>query len=300
MVDEMTDVILDNAGYVCPEQTDKIALIDADTIIFASCSVLSQTDELLPRHMYSDEEWEDIANSNGYDEESQTIKFINLDEAYAHSMDKIKSIMERTGCADFELHFTRGRESFPYTMVDAEYKGNRDFSAIPYGLGELKDLFVATHPDKAFNNYLAEADHIVVCKKRDNPEKYILCAVDKDVIYALEGTHFNYYSSTKYNIPMKWVTITEDDAMRRYYIQTLTGDTGDNVIGIHGIGPKKAEKILAKCTTPRECWDEVVATYIKNNRTEIEAITNFRLVDMRQLELVDGEYQVKLWDPRNL
>ncbi len=300
MDNEMTDVIIDNAGYICPGTTDKIALIDADTIIYASCSVSECTDDLLDRDMYTDEEWAEIEEQSGFDRVNHCVKFINMEEAYTHSMDKINSIMERTGCDDFELHFTRGRKSFPYTMVDANYKGNRTLEGIPYGLGGLKDYFVNKHPDKAFDNYDWEADHIVVCKKRDNPGKYILCAVDKDVYLALEGRHFNYYQSTLYSIPMKWVTVTEDEAMRRYYIQTLTGDTGDNVIGLFGIGEVKAKKALISCNNPAECWEATKNMYILHNRDEVDAITNMRLVDMRQLELVDGEYVVKLWDPRSL
>ncbi len=306
----MVDVTLDNAGYVCPEKTGKIALIDADTIVFASCSVLHQVDELLAREMYTDEEWDDVIACDGYDADAHVVKFIPIDEAYAHSMDKIQSILDRTGCIDFELHFTRGRKSFPYTMVSADYKGNRTMEDVPYGLSLMKDEFVKRHPDKAFNNFKVEADHIVVCKKRDFPEKYTLASVDKDVYLALEGRHFNYYSSTKWKIPMKWVDVTADGAMRRYYIQTIMGDDGDNVIGLHGIGPKKAAKALVNCHTPAECWVGVVNMYTTHGRDIVDAITNFRLVDMRQLVLnpicdltkpiTEDDYQVKLWDPRDL
>ena len=304
----MVDVDLDNAGYVCPGKTDKIALIDADTVIYASCSVLHLVDDLLPREMYTDNEWADVIANDGYDAEAHVVKFINIDQAYEHSLDKIKSIMDRTGCSDFELHFTRGRKSFPYTMVDADYKGNRIMGDAPYGLSLLKDEFVSRHPEKAFNNYTVEADHIVVCKKRDFPDKYILCSVDKDVYLALEGKHFNYYSSTIWKIPMKWVEVSEDDAMRRYYIQTLTGDKGDNVIGLDGIGPVKAKKALADCTTTKGCWEATAAMYTLHNRDIVDAITNFRLVDMRQMELIspddeiitENSYKVKLWDPRSL
>ena len=296
-----TEVDIDDMGYVLPEKTEQIALIDADTVCFASCTVFAGIDDLLPRDMYTDIEWAKIEKEPGFDEKNHCVRFINYEEAYAHSLDKINSIMERTGCSDFELHFTRGRESFPYTMVDANYKGNRDDNAEPppFGLAGVKDMFVERFPDIAFNNYEWEADHIVVCKKRDFPEKYVLCSVDKDVYLALEGRHFNYYSSTKWNIDMKWVTNTEDDALRRYYIQTLTGDTGDNVIGLHGIGPVKAKKALAKCTTEAEMWKAVVKMYESHGRDIVDAITNMRLVDMRQLELNDeGQYEVKLWQPK--
>ena len=108
---------------------------------------------------------------------------------------------------------------------------------------------------------------------------------------------FNYYQSTKYKIDMKWIENTETEAMKRYYVQTLTGDTGDNVIGLKGVGPKTAEKLLAKCKNPKECWDVVVKTYDHHDRGIVDAITNMRLVDMRQLELIDEKYEVKLWKP---
>ncbi len=297
MSDEFVDISIDSKGELLPQKTDKIALIDADTITFATCSVLSVYDELLPRSMYTDEEWKEITEDAGFDEPNWRIGFLNMEEAILHSEEKIDFILERTGCKDFELHFTRGRESFPYTMVDKNYKGNRKDDA-PYGLSLLKDAICEKYPEKAFQHWDYEADHIVVCKKRDNYDKYVLCAVDKDVLKALPGDMFNYFQSTKWNIDMKWVHNTEEEAMKRYYIQTIMGDDGDNVIGIYGLGIVKATKLLKKCKTPSECWDIVVKTYETHDRDMIDAITNMRLVDMRQLELnSEGEYEVKLWKP---
>ncbi len=298
MSDEFVDIRIDAKGEQLPQKTDKIALIDADTITFATCSVLAVTEELLPRSFYTDVEWEKIKLDPGYSKEDNTLGFLDMEEAIMHSEEKIDFILERTGCKDFELHFTRGRKSFPYTMVDKNYKGNRDDKIAPYGLGDLKNAIVEKYPEKAFNNTKWEADHIVVCKKRDNYDKYVLCAVDKDVLKGLPGDMFNYYQSTIHKIDMKWVHNTEEEAMKRYYVQTLTGDDGDNVIGLKGIGPKKAEKALKNCTTPEECWDVVVDMYDKHGRDMVDAISNFRLVDMRQLELnSEGDYEVKLWRP---
>jgi len=296
MDEEMVDINIDSKGEILPQKNDKIALIDADTIIFASCTTLAITDELLPIEMYREDEWAEIIGDPGYNEKTHTISFLNMQEAMVHAQEKIDFILERTGCTDFELHFTIGRNSLPY-KVDKNYKANRAGKPAPYGIMLLKEEFHGKYPDKVYMNTEWEADHIVVCKKRDNYDKYVLCAVDKDVLKALPGKMFNYYQSTLYNIDMKWVENTEDEAMRRYYIQTLTGDDGDGVIGLHGIGPVKATTALRKCTTPEECWEGVVKMYEKHGRDIVDAITNMRLVDMRQLELVDGEYKVKLWKP---
>jgi len=298
--EEFVDVTIDCRGEQLPQKTGKIALIDADTVVFASCSVLENIDELLPESMYTKEEWAGIIADPGYSEKDHTVSFMDIEEAITHSLEKIEYIMEHTGCVDFELHFTIGRESFPYT-VSKDYKANRTKDKTrkaPYNLRATKDAFCERYPNKVFAHTKWEADHIVVCKKRDNYNKYTLCAVDKDVLKALPGKMFNYYQSILYNIDMKWIENTEEEAMKAYYLQTLTGDAGDGVIGLKGIGPAKAKKALAKCNTKEECWEAVVNMYESNKRDVIDAITNMRLVDMRQLELnEDGEYEVKLWQP---
>jgi 5'-3' exonuclease len=142
-----------------------------------------------------------------------------------------------------------------------------------------------------------EADDAVVARKDALPDKYILCAVDKDVLYSLEGTHFNYYTSVKYDIDMKWIEVGKDQAMKHHFTQVLTGDPGDNVIGLHGIGPKKADKILADCTTPDECWKAVREAYEENGRNIIDAIINMRLVSMNQVKYYPetDSYKLKLY-----
>lgn len=295
--DDWEDINLTVQGNICASSNNLVALIDADTIIVGACSTHSYYEELLHRDMYSDEEWDNIINEVGYDSKSNCINFINLQEAFDHSMDKISMIMQETGCSDFELHFTGGRNSFRYTVVSDTYKANRMDGNPIYGIWMLKQLFMERLPDKTFLNELWEADDLVVSLKRDNPDKYILCAVDKDVLYSLEGSHFNYYSSVKYNIQMKFVDVDSITAMKHHYHQTLTGDPGDNVIGLVGVGKKTADKLLSSCTTESECWKVVVDTYISKGRDELDAITNMRLVSMHQLKLVDNKYEVQLWKP---
>lgn len=272
-----------STGYVYPKKNDKIALIDADTIIFGACV----------QNEYMAEE--DVGIGEVKFEERW---YLNIDEAFNHALEKIKEILNYTGCKDFELHFTSGRESFRYLRVDSEYKANRLDSGTrtPAGLYELKELFCSTYPDKAFLWKEWEADDIVVFKKVNHYDDYILCAVDKDVLYTIPGIHFNYYSSKNYNIDMKFIEVDEFRAIRHHYIQTLTGDKGDNVIGLKGIGPAKAEKILANYTDTKVLWNKVVEAYEAAGRSEVDAIKNMRLVSMHQLVYNDNkEIEVKLW-----
>ena len=294
MSNEMTDINLSSSGKIQPPKQDKIALIDADTVVFASCTMLEYVEDLLPRDMYTDEEWADLISQDGYVEEDNCIYAIYLDDAMKHSIDKIQQILDNTGCTSYELHFTSGRNNFRYDMVD-NYKSNRKGGRAPQGMAKLKQMFVDAGMGTTHKKW--EADDIVVALKRDNPDKYVLCAVDKDVLYSLPGRHFNYYQSMKYNIEMKFIEVNGDTALKHHYMQTLTGDPADGVIGIKGIGPKKAEKLLKDANTPSGLWGIVIDTYLNNKRDEVDAILNMRLVNMQQLHIVDGEYKVVLWKP---
>ena len=280
---EVVDISVSSSGKIYPPKNNKIALIDADTVIFGACV----------QNEYMVEE--DVGVGEVKFEE---VWYLNIDNAFQHAKDKIDNILKYTGCKDFELHFTVGRNSFRYLRVDPEYKANRLESGTraPAGLYELKRIFCAEYPDKAFMWTEWEADDIVVFKKREHPEDYILCAVDKDVLYTLAGEHFNYYSSSLHNIDMKFIEVDEKRAIRHHYIQVLMGDKGDNVIGLAGIGPAKAEKILGPYEDHKVLWSKVVEAYETKGRGELEAIKNMRLVNMHQLVYNDKkEIEVKLW-----
>ncbi len=297
-MEEIAEINLDSRGNLLPPKTDKVALIDADTLVFAACVATEIREELLPRDFYLDVEWMEIENDPYFDYESHTLGSIDMDIAYQNAIEKLNNILDKTGCSDYELHFTGGnKSSFRYTMVSSEYKANRRDFIPPVGLLELKVKFASEQPDKCFVHTCFEADDAVVAKKSELPDKYIICAVDKDVLYSLPGRHFNYYTSVKYDIDMKWVDVIEEEAMKHHFIQTLTGDPGDNVIGIRGIGPAKASKILAECTTPKECWEAVKQAYEDNGRNIIDAIINMRLVSMNQISWDSeiNEYKLKLY-----
>ena len=63
------------------------------------------------------------------------------------------------------------------------------------GIDELKMHFVDRGEGQAHSGW--EADDIVVTKKTMYPDKYVMCALDKDVLYSVPGTHFNFYESKR-------------------------------------------------------------------------------------------------------
>jgi len=98
-----------------------------------------------------------------------------------------------------------------------------------------------------------EADDLIADRVRELGTDYIIVSIDKD-LKQLPGVHFDYYRPTskeydawgqKVKLPYRGIVIvSEEEARYSFWKQMLTGDGGDNVQGIKGIGPKTAEKIL--------------------------------------------------------
>ena len=241
--------------------------------------------------MYSEEEWEANIAHPGYDEEGDCIWLYNEEDVMEDCLNRIKEIQSLTNTKDCELHFTEGK-NFRYDVYDM-YKANRKGTRYPQGMGVVKRRLLEMYAGGIHSTY--EADDIVVLKKRVNPNRYVLCAVDKDVYKSLPGLHFNYYRSAQYNIDMKWVETDVKDAYQFPYIQTLMGDSSDNIRGCPGVGPKKAANALEGLVTPCDMWKEVCKLFKSKGLTVKEAIRDMRLVNMHQLDV--DEKTINLWNP---
>jgi len=89
-----------------------------------------------------------------------------------------------------------------------------------------------------------EADDVVriwaeECRAVNKP--FVVVTVDKD-LNCIPGWHYNPIKRVLFNMET-------DEADLFYWTQVLTGDVVDNIPGITGIGPKKAEKILFGAST---------------------------------------------------
>lgn len=281
---------------------DMILLMDADTLAYAVCSVCEYGDD-----------------DAGYS--------IDMDYALKTGIEKAELIRIAAGCGSVELHFTKGK-NFRFT-VDTNYKSNRSGTRTPEGLSELKDLLANEFPGSKIHTDV-EADDYVVWAKKMQPEKYILGAVDKDVLYSVAGEHYNYYQNEKFGIRPSFVTTFPETVLPWFYLQVLMGDQGDGIQGIPKCGPVKAFEILAPelvmefkalkdeykfekgkapndilkqillgkglinkmCQDNTTMFDRAVKGYIDAGLTVTDLTRNARLVSMHQL---DEEGKLSLW-----
>lgn len=84
-----------------------------------------------------------------------------------------------------------------------------------------------------------EADDAIGCAQWAAKDKStIICSIDKD-LRMIPGYHYNFVKG-------EFDYITLSQANRNFWMQVLIGDRTDNILGIDGVGPKKAAKILEK------------------------------------------------------
>jgi len=100
-----------------------------------------------------------------------------------------------------------------------------------------------------------EADDLVSiwaheCMAKDIP--YVVVGIDKDLLQ-IPGDHYNFAKGTHQNVD-------RDTANYNLMRQCLTGDSADNIPGIKGIGPKRADGILAGVHMDRR-WNRIRAAW---------------------------------------
>lgn len=248
-----------------------IALIDADSILYKVGFAIE--DKVI---------WNEMEYLCG-DELVQDVSYYSdLEVAKKTVVDMINGILEYTEC-DEPMVVLSGKGNFRLSLP-TEYKYNRKDVRKPEYFEELREFTISYFKATVTNGI--EADDLVVYLKTSNPEDYILCAIDKDVLYQTVGTHYNYGKGEE-------VTTTPFQAMKFAYIQTLAGDSSDGYKGCPTIGIKKAEKLLADCKTEKCMWAKVVEAYKANGLTMNDALNTMRLANMHQY---NGS-EVILWSP---
>jgi DNA polymerase-1 len=88
--------------------------------------------------------------------------------------------------------------------------------------------------------------------------------------------------------------ITEAEADKHFYMQTLTGDSTDGYPGCPTIGQKRAEGLLGQ----RPAWSVVEQAFIKQGLTKADALLQARMARiLRWSDWDTKKNEVKLWEP---
>ena len=187
---------------------------------------------------------DDWVRLNVADGEKYTVEKIVKVPPKSHSFHNARQLLnktlERVSAKDFKIYLT-GKNNFRDKVATIRgYKAHRDKPAKPVHYEELKQYLIDTFDAEVVDGM--EADDAMAIKQMEhytNLDDYtVICSIDKD-LDQVPGWHYNWNKDELYKI-------TEDYALRYYAKQMLTGDSTDNILGIPGMGPKKAEKLIAE------------------------------------------------------
>jgi len=124
--------------------------------------------------------------------------------------------------------------------VTKPYKGNRRDKTKPPFVKDAK-LYMRQRYGAIFVDDQESEDLMTIMAQEWGLEWSVKCCIDKDCLQH-PGTYYDYRTQ-------KTFEIDEEYARFALWRQILTGDSVDNIPGLKGIGPKKAEAILAEGPT---------------------------------------------------
>lgn len=154
---------------------------------------------------------------------------------------QLKEILVKSSADEFIGLMTDGESTFRHNLaLTNPYKGNRgekpkwytDWS--PHIKSFLKEKygFIFTTGIE-----VDDALGIINTMYQDNEEfEIILASIDKDMLQ-IPAKHYNYAKDS-------WLLVTIDQSEENLWRQVLQGDPTDSIVGLPGIGEKKALKIL--------------------------------------------------------
>jgi DNA polymerase I len=248
----------------------RTVLLDGDTVVFAAASACEEPIE------WSDWLWTLHAN---------------LDEAKQRLDRAIERIMEELNGDHLVVALSCDQHTRWRPQVMPEYKANRTKGRKPVVYEPLRKYVL-----EQYDTYLRptlEGDDVLGILAT-NPKLYagtekIIAAIDKDM-RTIPGLLYNYDKQTLEDISL-------DEADHFFFMQILMGDPTDGYKGCPGIGPKKAEKILAD-SERAEWWPAVVRTYEAAGLSEDVALMNARVARICRAEDYDfAKKEVILWTP---
>lgn len=147
------------------------------------------------------------------------------------------------------------RSNFRYDIAKTKpYKGNRT-APKPKHFDAIREYLVKHWRAEIVTGQEAD-DALGIAQCSAPPRTTVICSNDKD-LDMIPGLHWNFVKGNLY-------TVTPGEALYNFYKQVLTGDTSDNIPGLKGIGPKKAEAILDGLSSEQELYDACLEAYDGN------------------------------------
>lgn len=191
---------------------------------------------------------------DNYDYQLWSERYVEPVENALHNVKSvIRTCLEELETDDITV-FLSGSDNYRYEIAKTRpYKGNRDAAHRPTHEVAIREYIENTYPTVV--SYGEEADDALgITQLQLGGLESVIATTDKD-LHMIPGLKYNFVKKEK-------VYVTEDEGMRHFFHQLLTGDVVDNIPGLPGIGKVKADRMLYGKNV-EEQWYAVVQKYME-------------------------------------
>jgi hypothetical protein len=210
-----------------------------------------------------------------------TIEFARRPEPVQNALHNVNSVIasikEELQSDDLSVYLSGGTNFRDSLGTIKPYKGNRDRSHKPVHSEAIKDLIRTKYNAIVSEN--EEADDVIgymhYAMWEKDPLSTVIATTDKD-LNMIPGLHYDF---------VKKVTsmVSDADADRNFFYQLLVGDPVDNVIGVRGLGPSGAKRVLEEAgPDPREAIRKTYAECYGSENAEVALRENVNLLWIRR------------------
>jgi len=160
-----------------------------------------------------------------------------------------------------------------YTMID----GEPDYRVYLTGKGNFRNDVAVTAPYKGNRKDVEKPAHLEAIRKYLIEDWNAVVSEDEeaDDLIAIDATTIP--DSIIVSLKRELSSVTEEEGLLFFYRQIIMGDRADNIMGVHGIGEKKSQKIL-EGLSEIEMFNKCVELL----ETEERVIENARLLWLRR------------------
>jgi len=272
-------------------------LIDGDILCYRAAAAAQHkvyqvfsNGEILSTHRYLKEARKWVGNQSDMEIKSFT-EYEHIANALSNARTILNKVLDKFDAHQHYKLYLTGTTNYRDSMaVTHEYKGNRKDTPKPYYLKDVRKYYLDN-----FNTYLiegTEADDQLGIEHYSMFEMFggeddcpsILVSIDKD-LKMIPGWNYDFVKEE-----LTW--IDEFEGIKWFYTQLLTGDTTDNIKGIHKLGIKTAQKLLKDCTTEKDMFRVCGLAYAC--APDMEPDPESRLIENAHLLWIQREKD-KLW-----
>jgi len=165
----------------------------------------------------------------------------------------INMILEETGAQHYTVFLT-GSNNFRRD-ISPSYKAQRP-DARPAHWQAIRDYLLTQHRAIMCDGY--EADDEMGIQQDKTGGTTVICSIDKD-LKQIPGKHYNF-------VRKETDHVETTQGKKFLYLQSLIGDRSDNIFGVEGIGPVKANKALEGLYSELEWYEKCRELYNDDER----------------------------------